>query len=85
MGYVAVLRSGGFGALATALPIVLLYAGIVPFFPSLNPDGADFTGWNIAAFYAALNTATYPIIRVYFSLAARSMGCLTLPSSSAPA
>ena len=58
MGYVAVLRSGGFGALATALPIVLLYAGIVPFFPSLNPDGADFTGWNIAAFYAALILAS---------------------------
>lgn len=54
MGYVAVLRSGGFGALATALPILILYVGLLPFFPALNPDGDGFSGWNVVGFYAAL-------------------------------
>ena len=54
MGYVAVLRSGGFGALATALPILLVYFGALQFLPDLNPDGTGFTGWNMALFYACL-------------------------------
>ena len=54
MGYVAVLRSGGFGALATALPILLVYFGALQFLPDLNPDGAEFSGWNMALFYATL-------------------------------
>lgn len=54
MGYVAVLRSGGFGALATSLPILIFYFGLLPFFPALNPDGNSFSGWNVLGFYVVL-------------------------------
>ena len=54
MGYVAVLRSGGFGALATALPILLVYFGALQLLPNLNPDGADFSGWNVVLFYSTI-------------------------------
>lgn len=58
MGYVAVLRSAGIGALATALPIVVIYFALVPFFPSIHPDHAAFGGWSAIAFYAALIIAS---------------------------
>lgn len=61
MGYVAVLRSAGFGALATALPILLIYFAMVPLFPGLHPDNISFSGWNVVAFYLAL---------IFFSLLA---------------
>ena len=54
MGYVAVLRSAGIGALATALPIVVIYFALAPFFPSIHPDHAAFGAWSAVAFYAAL-------------------------------
>ena len=58
MGYVAVLRSAGIGALATALPIVVIYFALVPFFPSIHPDHAAFGAWSAIAFYAALIIAS---------------------------
>lgn len=54
MGYVAVLRSAGIGALATALPILVIYFALAPFFPSIHPDHAAFGAWSAVAFYAAL-------------------------------
>ena len=58
MGYVAVLRSGGFGALATALPILLVYVVAFQVMPNLNPDGANFSGVNMALFYSILIMAS---------------------------
>jgi hypothetical protein len=58
MGYVAVLRSGGFGALATALPILLVYVVAFELMPNLNPDGANFSGMNMALFYSILIMAS---------------------------
>ena len=54
MGYVAVLRSAGIGAVATALPILVIYFALVPFFPSIHPDHAAFGAWSAVAFYVAL-------------------------------
>jgi len=54
MGYVAVLRSAGIGAVATALPIVVIYFALAPFFPSIHPDHAAFGAWSAVAFYVAL-------------------------------
>ncbi len=54
MGYVAVLRSGGFGALATALPLLFVYFGVLPLIPKMNPDGTSFGGWYMVAFYVLI-------------------------------
>jgi len=50
VGYIAVLRSGAIGAIASAIPILILYQVILVQYPHLNTETHSVTGWDYAFF-----------------------------------
>jgi len=48
VGYIAVLRSGAIGAIASAIPILILYQVILVQYPHLNTETNSVTGWDYA-------------------------------------
>ncbi|MDA0715999.1 MAG: hypothetical protein O2866_03790 [archaeon] len=54
IGYVAVLRSGAIGAIASAIPILILYKFILVQYPHLNAEKNDVVGWNYIYLISAI-------------------------------
>ena len=54
IGFVAVLRSGAIGAIASAIPILILYQFILIQFPHLDAETHDVAGWNYVYLISAI-------------------------------